>query len=443
MNSVILKSGKHPSAKRRKGQSGSILILGTLAIFVLFAFMGLAFDASYMFFHKRRMQTAADAGALAGAQELLRNPTALNSTISTSALNDTSLNEFPDATNGIGVVVNHPPVSGPSAGNSGFVEVIITQSQPTWFMRVLNVNSATVVARAVAGLSDGNACVYALNRDTGNPNNGFSINGTADAAFNCGVLSNSNFRAVGGGCVITPIISYTGTYNPASSTCFPAPGNVQNGVAVTDPIGTRFPIPYYSGCDYNNYKATGGAPEGINPVLSPGIYCGGINLGGSVASVTFLPGTYILVGGGMSITSGINVTGRGVTFFNTYPGAQVNKYDGIKIAGGSGVINLTAPISGTYKGLLFYQDPRVIGTSNNGSSFSGGSTSQFRGILYFPSTDLKYAGNSSNGLSGNLATDGYTILIGYNVSVEGNSQINANYSDIGGSNPLQMAAFTE
>ena len=34
------------------------------------AFMGLAFDSSYFYYEKRRVQTAADAGALAGAQEL-------------------------------------------------------------------------------------------------------------------------------------------------------------------------------------------------------------------------------------------------------------------------------------------------------------------------------------------------------------------------------------
>src|SRR3954451_12824361 len=117
-------------SRRRQRQSGSVLILGALSIFVLFAFMGLALDASYMFFQKRRMQTAADAGALAGAQELLRNTAASNSTISTSALNDASLNEFTDATNGVTVAVNHPPITGPSAGNSGYVEVVVTQPQP-------------------------------------------------------------------------------------------------------------------------------------------------------------------------------------------------------------------------------------------------------------------------------------------------------------------------
>ena len=48
--------------------------------------------------------------------------------------------------------------------------------------------------------------------------------------------------------------------------------------------------------------------------------------------------------------------GTGVTFFNTYPGTQTNKYDAIKI-GTSGTVTFTAPTSGANKALLFYQDP--------------------------------------------------------------------------------------
>ena len=194
---------------KRNSRKGSVLIMGTLTMTVLFGFMGLALDMSYMYFHKRRMQTAADAGAIAGAQEILRGNA--NSAIIASAKNDSALDGFTDAANGVTVTVNNPPISGASAGNNRFVEVIVSQAQPTWFMRVLNVNSATVAARAVAGTGPGQACVYTLNPTPGN-NNGFFINGTATATFACGIYSNSNFRAVGGGCVTAPSVSYVGTY---------------------------------------------------------------------------------------------------------------------------------------------------------------------------------------------------------------------------------------
>ena len=188
-------SGILAVCRRRKQEQGSILIIVAMLMLVLVAFMGLAFDASYMYYYKRRAQTAADAGAIAGAQELLRGtPTE----VTIAARKDTQLNRFTHATNGVTVTVNNPPASGTRAGNSGFVEVIVSAPRPTWFMRVAGVNSVTVPARAVAGLGDSQGCVYALNRETGN-NKGIFINGTANATFDCGVYSNSNFRAVGSG----------------------------------------------------------------------------------------------------------------------------------------------------------------------------------------------------------------------------------------------------
>jgi hypothetical protein len=128
-----------------------------------------------------------------------------------------------------------------------------------------------------------------------------------------------------------------------------------------------------------------------------------------------------------------------VTFFNTYPGTQSNKYNGISI-NGTGTVDLTAPTTGSDKALLFYQDPRVSWSASNGSIIAGGANSVYDGILYFPTTDLTYSGNSSNS---NTGTDGYTMLVGYDVTINGTAQINSDYSTLGGNNPLQNALFAE
>jgi hypothetical protein len=126
-----------------------------------------------------------------------------------------------------------------------------------------------------------------------------------------------------------------------------------------------------------------------------------------------------------------------VTFFNTYPGTQTNRYSGIGI-NGSGAVTLSAPTTGIYKGLLMYQDPSVAWSASNGSILAG-ANSVYDGILYFPTTDLQYSGSSSSNLTG---TDGYTVLIGYNITINGSAQVNADYSTLGG-NPLQNALFAE
>ena len=61
-----------PARRENRNEAGSIMIPAAVVILILFAFMGLSLDASYMHYYKRRMQTAADAAAVSGANELLR-----------------------------------------------------------------------------------------------------------------------------------------------------------------------------------------------------------------------------------------------------------------------------------------------------------------------------------------------------------------------------------
>jgi hypothetical protein len=421
------------TCRGNRGEKGSIMFLGALTMVVVTAFMGLAVDACYMYYHRRAMQAAADAGAYGGALEILRGN---SSNITSAAKNDSSLNGFADGSDNVTVTVNAPPTSGTKTGDTNFVEVIVSHPQPTWFMNILHFDTVQVKARAVAGIgSTGNGCVYTLNRDTSNSNNGFFVNGTTNSAFACGVFSNANFRAVGGACVVAPTVNYTGTYSNSSSGTDCGPGNVTAGVPVVDPLLNKFSIPSYGSCTANNYKVT----NGTTVTIPSGTYCGGISISGSVQNIVFSGGSYILVGGGLTINGSVNVTGTGVTFFDTYPNSQSNKYGAISITG-SGTVNLSAPTSGTYKGLLFYQDPRVSWSASNGSSISGGANSVYDGIIYFPTTDLQYSGNSSATPNG---TDGYTILVGYDIKVNGTAKVNEDYSAIGGISPIQNALFAE
>jgi hypothetical protein len=60
---------------------------------------------------------------------------------------------------------------------------------------------------------------------------------------------------------------------------------------------------------------------------------------------------------------------------------------------GSPTINLTAPDnSGTYPGLLFYQDP----ADTSGPSFGGTSGSKYDGLLYFPTAQVTFYGTNNS-----------------------------------------------
>ena len=142
----------------------------------------------------------------------------------------------------------------------------------------------------------------------------------------------------------------------------------------------------------------------------------------------------------MKITStSANVTGTGVTFYNTGTAAGVFAYKPVSIAGG-GTITLTAPTSGTYGGILFFQDRNYTCPSGNGScnndssSFGGGSNEYLTGALYFPGTEVTYAGNPSSVVS--------SLIIAWRLTVNGTSQLN-NHLLLGGGSPIQTAALSE
>ena len=91
----------------------------------------------------------------------------------------------------------------------------------------------------------------------------------------------------------------------------------------------------------------------------------------------------------MMFLTGAAMSGTGVTFVNTEK-KPTYTYDRFWLNGGA-KIDLSAPTSGTWKGILFYQDPTVKTTKEN--VFSGGAEMALKGIVYFPTTSTTFAGN--------------------------------------------------
>ncbi len=163
--------------------------------------------------------------------------------------------------------------------------------------------------------------------------------------------------------------------------------------------------------------------------LNPGTYCGGISITGH-RSVTFSPGTYILLGGGLRIDGGAQVTGAGVTFYNT--GDSTHRYQPISIDGQSKA-TLSAPVSGSLAGVLFFQDRTIAkhgevddhdrdggqaaGGNGQANVISGNSESTFEGALYFPTTQLVYAGGSEEDPAA------YTLIVADSIALSGQSNI--------------------
>jgi Flp pilus assembly protein TadG len=431
------------SGKKRRGQA---LIMITLSLIPMFGLLGLVVDVGWMEFIKKQAQTAADAAAMAALLQfqsttfssdltcgtngvVCQAPTScspapsnyLNSGCLYAQLNGFSSagNQFVTIQAGVGV----PPTAAGVQSSAYWVTVRVNQAVPQLFSAVLGNSSGLVSARATAALSPARDCIYVMDPSG---SGALSMGGTSDLTTSCGVYVNSNSpTALSGNGTPTLTASeidivgnylYTGTLNPNPPSTSVAPMN--------DPFAS-LPAPTVpAGCDYNNYQANG------NRTLSPGVYCGGIDIRNS--TTTMNPGTYIIKGGGLTTQSTNSIlTGNGVTIYNTYD--ATHPYGALNINANS-TVTLAAPTTGTYAGVLIMED-RSIGAGTYTDNFGGGSQQSYTGIIYAPKSNMNYFGNASS--------SAYTILVSYRLQMVGTSRINNDYSSLPTGNPIKVTALVE
>jgi uncharacterized membrane protein len=138
---------------KRKREAGQALVLVAVAlVLVLLPIMGLGIDFGYFRYREVQLQTAADAAAIAAAGELTYSVTCSCNALQAAGQSASTANGFTNDANGATVAVNNPPQSAqdPNNGNPNYVEVVVTQSEPTFFAKVLGINSVSLAARAVA-----------------------------------------------------------------------------------------------------------------------------------------------------------------------------------------------------------------------------------------------------------------------------------------------------
>src|SRR3989454_12113541 len=113
-------AGRNYGMAGKNNKRGVVILTAVGMMFVLLAFVGLAFDVGYLQWSRRRAQTAADAAALAGAWAV-----AQGDTVTTSARNASADNGFTNSANGVTVTINKPPSSGNYTRDNSAVEAII------------------------------------------------------------------------------------------------------------------------------------------------------------------------------------------------------------------------------------------------------------------------------------------------------------------------------
>ena len=384
------------SKRKFSKQEGVAVAMFAIMLPVFLGALGLAIDAGATYEQNRRMQTAADAAALAAAQEVKLQ----NADLTTSAaLAGAAENGFEPSTE-TDIDVRRPPTTGAYKGDNEYVEVVISHPQPLYFMSMFKESSDDIRARSVAGTQPSDTCLLVKNPTA---NRALDFGGNATVRFaDCGVTVNSDHStaATATGSSIAEASHFTVVGGTSGSNFNPAP--YTGAEPLDDPLA-GFVMPAVGACTFSGTQIIM-----TSTTLNPGVYCGGLDLR-SQSAVTFNPGVYYLAGGGLNANAGASLTGTGVTFVNTKkPGYN---YDKIWINGGA-LIDLAAPTSGTWQGILFYQDPSINSTKQN--IFNGGASMKLTGIVYFPTTSTKF--------SGDFGSDAQKLLmIGDKVEFTGNT----------------------
>jgi Putative Flp pilus-assembly TadE/G-like len=363
-------------------------------------FAGLAIDVGVAEYQQRQQQNATDAAAIGAAQQLIysgcNNPTVAQ----TAAANDATTNGYTNGGN-ISVLAHNPPASGAYASNTCAVQVQITNSAtPTFFMKLFGKSSLTESTQAVAlaGPSVDSGCLYFLSTSVETNFNGANVQSPG-----CGVLINdtANFN---GATMNALSIGYAGAAPNENGATFTA-AQPSKMLAVADPC------PEIAGCAYitanppsqTNCQSFNG--NGYSGSLPAGCYSS-LNLNG--ANVT-MSGTYIFTGS--TNFNGATVTGTDVTMIVTANGTPPN-FNGDNIS-------LSAPTTGNYAGVLYYQAP-----ANTQSANFNGATSYLSGLVYAPTaTSVNF--NGSGG--------GYLVVVVGAANMNGSSAQEYGKPPVGGS----------
>src|SRR6516165_9374197 len=113
-----------------KSRRGAVAVLVTVCLAVLFGVVAISLDGGLLLDQRRHVQAAADAAALAAADDLYLHWQAnrgndLGLTATRAAKDNAAANGYSDDGTSSIVTVNIPPLSGNFTAQAGYVEVII------------------------------------------------------------------------------------------------------------------------------------------------------------------------------------------------------------------------------------------------------------------------------------------------------------------------------
>jgi Flp pilus assembly protein TadG len=375
-----------PSRCRR---SGAVLIKLAICLPALVGIVALNLDGGRMMDERRLAQAAADAAALAAGGNLYETywtnyGTDPAGSAQLAAQQIAAANGYPASA----VTVNIPPQSGTYAGQAGYVEVIIETTLQASFGQIFTGSGLGVAARSVSRGEPVRLGIILL-RSTGA--GAFQNNAVTFALINKPLIVNSSdpLALESGGLVMLSLSRISTTGGASITSVLPVNVSVKTGVQPTlDPLAF-LPVPDQSTATVQSLvPLTVSSP--LPTVLQPGIYKGGIRLTGA-SVVVMSPGVYIMQGGGFHVDGAATVTGLSTMVYNT---TSTSYASGPISVAGLGKVVMTAPLSGTYQGLNFFQDRSLT----QPVSISGVGLTTITGTVYAAQAPVNLTGSAAVGL---------------------------------------------
>lgn len=374
-----------------KDRAGSLAAMTALLMPVLIGAAGLASDTVQWTLVRRSLQRQADSAALAGGYALSQNRAVVGTVTADLAKNSNfRLSVAP--------IIENAPTVGPFAGNTNAVRVRLTSAARLPFTGLFMGSGVNISVEAVAGLAtDGSFCILAL--DTTN-SLGITNSGNTTIDARCGMHSNSSgdpaINGQGSAVITASPVSAVGNVDNRSNV-FTAPTVFQPYmVSQRDPYA-GLPTPNITGTSNN-----GDVRSNQTRSMTPGTYRG-MDVQG-VANLA--PGVYYIDGRapgnnnnknlGFNVGAQGRVTGTGVTIvltMSTPPASGTSHLVASMKVNAGAIINLTAPATGTFKGVLIYQDRRAT-TMGEEININGNSTSRLQGAIYTPRNQMRFNGTT-------------------------------------------------
>ena len=355
----------------RSASGANVTIMFALSLVPVAGAVGAAVDYSQGSSLRAAMQAAADAASLGTIKTA--------STLTPAQLQSTAAGMFNASFNRPPVV---PAVTATYDAASNTVTVSASATFKPNLMSMVGVTqmSMSATSKATIAAKTWQVCVMVTNPTSGHT---LLVKGGAKINFtNCMVQVNTaNWDAVE-----SRDTSYIHSTN--GSNCFVGDIHYGDVVPPKDPTCTMFDDPFatyvvpVNTCTYTNKVVTV-----AGTVLTPGTYCGGINIS---ANVTFSPGVYYIQDGDFKVTGSANVTANNVTFLMSGANTNID----IQTTGTLTLSPNNDASAGQWAGFVFFYDLPSSKKNSGAKDTIKNATVNMSGIIYLVGQPLTISNNA-------------------------------------------------